>query len=597
MGTNHIAKHSESGTSTATVSTASGAPWFAVSIALVLSLSALLFTIRVCAPPNLLDQDQERPASYVLDVVQNGSWICQQDWTGDITSKPPLWTWLAALFTLVTGRISVVSLYLPGALGATGSALLIYSFGRTRFGERAALLGAIASILTTAAAKQFGLARTDGVFAFAVTLAALLAYRSWTRQRGWMLFWLAASAATLTKGPVGLLLAAFGLLAAVWEYRTVQSTGQAPAALPIGRNFRKQVPGILVYLILTGGWFALAYWQLGQAVIDKLIGKELVGHAVTSSNRNIPGLLIWQQPLYYLSRALPWSLVAYYGLWRIWCRPAAEVEERRFERFLFCWFCAGLLLFSLAPHQRADLLWPLMPAGALIAGRELDRWARRFSPGKFAVAYGACVLLGLVGLGWYYFVAQAKQAVVRQTVALKELAESLEQKGWEELPLTYIDAPMTLQVYLQTVRVPVTFERAANLLRSAEPAFVAVTDVARLEAERQPEDAAWYRLSQSGVHLRKRAVTLLSNRQDWGNSQDFAVGWGPWNVRAANVRLLRAKADALFLQPISNEASVVVRNDGTQPGNFAVRWTRAAQNLTEARTLPAGRTATFHATH
>jgi len=40
------------------------------------------------APPNLLDQDQERPAAYVLDVIKNGNWLCQRDWTGDITSKP-----------------------------------------------------------------------------------------------------------------------------------------------------------------------------------------------------------------------------------------------------------------------------------------------------------------------------------------------------------------------------------------------------------------------------------------------------------------------------------------------------------------------------
>src|SRR5215813_5561590 len=76
-----------------------------------LALIALtLFMVRVMAPPDLLDQDQERPASYVMDAVRNGNWICQRDWTGDVSSKPPLWTWLASLFTVVGGRISLVSL-------------------------------------------------------------------------------------------------------------------------------------------------------------------------------------------------------------------------------------------------------------------------------------------------------------------------------------------------------------------------------------------------------------------------------------------------------------------------------------------------------
>lgn len=487
------------------------------AVFLLLALAALLFTIRVLAPPNLLDQDQERPASYVLDAVKNGNWICQRDWTGDITSKPPLWTWLAALFSVALGQVTIVTLYLPGALGAAGSALLVYFFGRRPFGERAALFGAVAAMLTTAGAKQFGLARTDGVFAFTVTLSAFLAYRSWTTGRGWTCFWLAAAAATLTKGPIGLVLSSFGLFAAVWERRARGPEADSAIATTAhaGNNaLRRHIPGILLYVCFTAGWFALAYGEYGQALVDKMIGKELVGHAVTSSNRNLPGLLIWQQPLYYLSRALPWSLLAYYGLWRTWRRPAPNLQERQFERFLFCWFSAGLFLFSLAPHQRADLLWPLMPAGALIAGRELDRWSRQFDAWRFAAAYVACVALGLLGLSWYYFISQARQSVVRQTVALKNLADAIENRAGAGVPIVYVDAPMTLQIYLNTVHAPTSFDSAAALLRSDEPVVVAVTDVDRLEAQRLVHDPPWYRVLESRVHLRKRAASLISNRQE-----------------------------------------------------------------------------------
>src|SRR5713226_8175934 len=73
---------------------------------LIVSLTAIiLFTLRLTAPPNLLDQDQERPASYVLDVVKNGNWLCQRDLNGEITSKPPLYTWLAALVAMARGQV------------------------------------------------------------------------------------------------------------------------------------------------------------------------------------------------------------------------------------------------------------------------------------------------------------------------------------------------------------------------------------------------------------------------------------------------------------------------------------------------------------
>src|SRR5207245_822367 len=86
-------------------------------------------------------------------------------------------------------------------------------------GLRAAFFGALASMLTTAGLKELGLARTDGVFAFTVTAAALLAFRAWMTGRGWLWFWLMAAAATLAKGPLGLALAGGGLLACWWERR------------------------------------------------------------------------------------------------------------------------------------------------------------------------------------------------------------------------------------------------------------------------------------------------------------------------------------------------------------------------------------------
>src|SRR5215471_5069835 len=131
--------------------------WF--HLAAITVLAALLFALRLTAPPNLLDQDQERPGAYVLDVVKNGNWLCQRDLNGEITSKPPLYTWLAAFVALARGRVDEFALYLPGALSAWGTAWLIFAFGRIHFGIRAAFFAALASLLCPAGLKAFGLAR------------------------------------------------------------------------------------------------------------------------------------------------------------------------------------------------------------------------------------------------------------------------------------------------------------------------------------------------------------------------------------------------------------------------------------------------------
>src|SRR5689334_16997704 len=159
-----------------------GVDWRSLGAMALLALA--LFVLRQLAPPNLLDQDQENPGIYVLDVVQNGHWICQRNLLGEIASKPPLYTWLAALVSLGIGRVNLFSLYLPGAVGLFGSSYLIFLLGHERFGRRAALFGALAAMLCPAGLKQFGLARTDGVFAFLVTLSAFCAYRAWLSGRG-----------------------------------------------------------------------------------------------------------------------------------------------------------------------------------------------------------------------------------------------------------------------------------------------------------------------------------------------------------------------------------------------------------------------------
>jgi 4-amino-4-deoxy-L-arabinose transferase-like glycosyltransferase len=72
-------------------------------------------------------------------------------------------------------------------------------------------------VLHIAGFKAMGLARTDAVFTLTVTLTAFLAFRSWMLGGGWTWFWLSAALSTLTKGPLGLVFAACGLLACAWE--------------------------------------------------------------------------------------------------------------------------------------------------------------------------------------------------------------------------------------------------------------------------------------------------------------------------------------------------------------------------------------------
>ena len=496
-----------------------------ISVVVIVVVGILLFMIRQLAAPNLLDQDQERPAAYVLDVVQNRNWICQRDHLYDVTSKPPLLTWLCAITALATGHVNEFSLYLPGALAALGTALMLWRAGTRYFGAPSGFIAAMAVMLTTAGLKGFGLARTDGVFAFTVAATALLAFGAWRRGKGWTWAWMMAAASVLAKGPLGPLIAGGGLIAAFWERKT-----GAPAPIR-----GKQWIGITLFLLITGGWFWLAYLQDGHALIAKMLGKELVAHAVTDGKKHYPGMLFYQPILYYLGRAAPWSVFALYGMYRLYKKPSADGMVRQFERFLFCWFVFGLCMFSLAPHQRADLLWPIMPAGALLAGRELSSLSSRLTPATFRWATTATLLFAIGGYSFYYFGPRSREKIQQQSLALRDFARRM--KPPQGVVLTHVDDPMALQIYIDTLHRKVSFEEAAKILRGKAPAYVVIKDLGKLEASRLNDDPPLQVIAESSPLL---GLKIVANRTTWETNEiAFGSGWLSADVRGATVATLR----------------------------------------------------------
>jgi hypothetical protein len=476
-------------------------------LAAILALIAVsIFVIALSGMPNLMDNEQ-RVAAYVLDAVQNGNWICQRDTTGDIASKPPMYTWIAALATLPFERINRFSLYLPSALATLAVSLIIFRVGRAQFGWQSGFLAAMAYLLSPLADRQVTLPRYDGLFTVPVALGAMAAFQAWLSGRGWTWFWLWAAVATMVKGPLGIVLAAGGLLAVWWEKRS-------------GTPLRIRGPhwaGIGLFLLICGGWFLLAYRELGDALLAKMVGKELVGHAVGSDTTNFP-LAGFYEPAYSFVRFFaPWSVIACLGFWRVWRRPSPDEQTRRFERFLFCWFFVGLLIFSVAAHQRGRLIFPLIPAAALLAGRELAHWVTLWSPERIRRTALAATAVFLMGTGLYHHVLLRRSTKVQETIGMRDLAGELRRRLGDEFPLYHVDSPFALQFYLNTARRQISTARAAELLSGGAPAVVTVRDFVKLRNELPPQIvlhqiAGWPASKEATVRVVSNVPRPESNR-------------------------------------------------------------------------------------
>ncbi|MBI4987968.1 MAG: glycosyltransferase family 39 protein [Rhodocyclales bacterium] len=473
--------------------------WGALVTALVLAIYAL----RLAGPSNLEADAQDRNVGYVMDAVWQGHWLVQQDIRGRIMSKPPLHTWIASSFA-AAGGINSLTLTLPSALAVLAMALLVIHVGRQRFGMPAGGLAAAAVVLAPMMSKHIALVRTDALFALAVALGAFAAHRAWERGGGWTPFWAAAAVATLIKGPLGLALAAMGMLAWFWQRR-----GDPATPSPAGAHWA----GIGLFLLLTLGWLLPAILSAGQPLVDKLFFEELVGQATGVGKGGFPGRNLPKPTLYFILRFLPFSLFAFYGLWRIVRHPAAEAAERRFERYLFCWIVGGIILFSLASHHRGDLLLPLWPAAALLAGREMARLTGYIGGRRMAAVLAGLTLFFLGTTYWSYCLQAERQSEeVRYTLAAERSARALAASGLDVKRIHHLDTPATLQLGLGTFRPWIKEDEALRLANAAAPAYLAVEspeDFPRLFGPGGPALREVFRWPPDGQG--KAALTVFAN--------------------------------------------------------------------------------------
>lgn len=496
-------------------------------------LALVAWAAHFSAPDDMHDDDQLKPTGYVMDILLNGRWVVQDDLEGAVCSKPPLYQWVCAPLAHATGKVGPLEMFVPTGLAIFGAALLCMVLARplvrdARLGDRAAwlpLAAGAAMVLSPFTIKHMCMARSDAMFTCFVALGAWAALRAWNRAPGrstggriadWGLFWLAATLATMTKGPLGVVLAANGLFACLWELRGRARGGTGEAAPGGARaTLLAQAPGILFFLLMCGGWFWLAVQSDGQRVIDKMIGNELVGHASQSREGHAPFTRIYQPPLYFLSRYIPWAVPAAFALWRTVFRPAEDASARRTERFLFCWFGVGLLIFSIAPHQRADLLMPLIPAAAVLAARESMLWVKRLPLRGAAGAAGLVAALVIGYSAWWNHVGRTRDTSVMQTRDCAVMAEDLLRR-YPGVRIEVVE-PWYAQYALQMHKAPITHEVAAALLGGGEPVVVLsrnreklVEALARAGVEIE-KPAAHYEITPTWEGERGRPVEAWTN--------------------------------------------------------------------------------------
>lgn len=375
----------------------------------IVCVIAVMLTVPFLGLTDFYSKGEPREAVVAYTMVEHGNWILPINNGGDIPYKPPFFHWCIALFSLLQGHVSEFTSRLPSALALVAMSVGGFVFFAKRKNANMALLATLLS-LTAFEVHRAGInCRVDMVNTAFMVGALFLMFRWWERGKHTMP-WLAIlcmSGATLTKGPVGMLLPC----AVMGVFMLTQRESLWSTVWRLGLT-------ALLSLVLPLCWYYAAYLQGGDEFL-RLVKEEnidrLLGKMAYESHENP----FWYNFLTLITGWLPYTLLFVFSLfvlpWKRFSKSGFMQSVRRAEPMqMFVWLAFGLILFfyCIPKSKRSVYLLPCYPFMAwLMAQYVVWLVANRLSVVK---AYAR--LMGVLGVMLSVAFVVLKTGVVPDTL-------------------------------------------------------------------------------------------------------------------------------------------------------------------------------------
>lgn len=324
----------------------------------IVCVIAVMLTVPFLGLTDFYSKGEPREAVVAYTMVEHGNWILPINNGGDIPYKPPFFHWCIALFSLLQGHVSEFTSRLPSALALVAMSVGGFVFFAKRKNANMALLATLLS-LTAFEVHRAGInCRVDMVNTAFMVGALFLMFRWWERGKHTMP-WLAIlcmSGATLTKGPVGMLLPC----AVMGVFMLTQRESLWSTVWRLGLT-------ALLSLVLPLCWYYAAYLQGGDEFL-RLVKEEnidrLLGKMAYESHENP----FWYNFLTLITGWLPYTLLFVFSLfvlpWKRFSKSGFMQSVRRAEPMqVFVWLAFGIILFfyCIPKSKRSVYLLPCYP--------------------------------------------------------------------------------------------------------------------------------------------------------------------------------------------------------------------------------------------
>jgi 4-amino-4-deoxy-L-arabinose transferase-like glycosyltransferase len=376
---------------------------------LLFVLAGCLFFAGLGSLP-LLEPDEGRNAEVAREMLASGNWITPHYNGLPYLDKPAVFFCLVAT-SFKLGGLREWSARVPSALMGLCLLLLSWFLARRMFGDATAARAGVVVATAPLVVVFSRLVIFDMTLAFLITLAMVSFWFAETaefRRPGLdILMFLAMGLATITKGPVGLLLP----LLSITAYQALRGKLRELKRLRWGL-------GCVVFLAAVLPWFISISIRFPDFARYALLEESLARFSGGLVHRK--GGLLYYFPV-YLAGFFPWSI---FLLWVGWNRRRQwkEFRDRSFSSnlYLLTWSVATFAFFSLSRSQLPGYFLPAIVPLGILMGKAWDDVA---SPGAIRspdwLTAGFATLLG-VGL----IVAASSQLAVFSS-AHSHLADKL----------------------------------------------------------------------------------------------------------------------------------------------------------------------------
>ena len=335
---------------------------------------------------------EPREAVVAYTMLEHGNWILPINNGGDIPYKPPFFHWCIAFFSLFIGHVNEFTSRLPSAVSLVLMTIGGFVFYAKRKNTQISLIAAILT-LTAFEVHRAGInCRVDMVNTAFMVGAMYLLYRWWEKGKH-QLPWLAIlcmSGATLTKGPVGIILPCFVMGVFMLTQR---------------ENFWgivwRMALTALLSLIIPFCWYYAAYLQAGDEFL-RLVKEEnidrFMGKMAYESHEN---------PAWYnlLTLVMGWAPYTLLLLFSLFILPWKKFSKTRFLENakkatplqVFTWLAFLLVLFfyCIPKSKRSVYLLPCYPFMAYLIA-EYIVWMMKEKMGALKVYAGVIASLAII---------------------------------------------------------------------------------------------------------------------------------------------------------------------------------------------------------